>query len=143
MSTDDLADEDGFPYDPMTWLDLPFADEPLASAVLYASGKHGEEIELKLRSGREVTITMSDLVLVTDGHVEVSMSSYDDFIVQSDYQAADLRLRSCRVGLDMFGLEAADEAEFRAEVEDWIAGRGIRELSVPDAEIHLGSGPAI
>jgi hypothetical protein len=123
-------------------MDLPFADEPLASAVLYASGKYGEEIELKFRSGREATITTSGLVLVTDGHVKVGMSSYDDLYVQSDYQAADLRLRRCRVGLDMTDLDADDEAECRARVDAWIAGRGIRELSVSDAEIHLGSGPA-
>lgn len=120
----------------IAWVDLPLADEPLDSAVLLTDSKHGSELSLRLRSGREVTVPAGRLQTVIDGQVEVDISPYDDFSMRIQYRAENLSLRGLRVGWS-----ADYEEDFRSDAESWAAAGMTTDLNwICDVEARLGNG---
>lgn len=136
----DFDDDSDFDSASMTWLDLPFSDAPLKSAVLYASGKHGGELLLRIRSGQLVRVSALRFRMTFGGPVDTDVSGYDDVSVQIDYRADDLRLLAGRVGMPSASDE--DAAEFRELCEQWLTDTDMELELTTDAEFRFGCGRA-
>lgn len=123
--------------DRMTWVELPFVDEPLDSADHVGNGKDAE-FELRLGSGLQVTLAATHVRVEIDGHVDVQVSSEGDLSLRISYRGEGLYLRRGRVGWPEE--DGKWPAEFREDAQAWVAGGCEGDLLwAPEVEIRLGS----
>lgn len=120
---------------PTTWVDLPLSDEPLDSAVMFTNAKKGSELSLRLRSGRELAVTVHALRTLIDGQVQIDLSPVDDSCLRIRYRAENLSLRGIRADPGSYGY-----ADLRDDVESWAAGMTDELSWVCNAEVRLGNG---